>query len=319
MTKQPQTLIEAIIYFSDETKAHDYVVSKRWKNGAECSVCGSTNLTFIETRKKWKCRDNKCTAYNKQFTVKKGTIFEDSPIKLSKWLPAIWMIANNKNGKSSCELGKDLGVTQKTAWFMLHRIRTSMGKGFVKLKGTVEVDETYMGGKASNMHASKKAEKVQGRGVAGKTIVMGMVERSEEVSQVQAKVIPDTTKFTLQSEVIESVLENSNLYTDGHLSYEGLDALFEHLSVDHHLHEYVNGDVHTNTMENFWTLLKRSIKGTYVSVEDEHLDRYIDEQSFRYNTRKDSDYERFEKAVSGVEGKKITYAELTAHEQLRGA
>ena len=319
-TERPQTLVEAVLHFSDEQVAHDYVVQMRWGDTVTCYKCGTEKVSYIQTQKRWKCGNKECEIYRKQFSVKKGTIFEDSAIKLSKWLIAMWMIANNKNGKSSYELARDLKVTQKSAWFMLHRIRTAFDNGTIeKLSGTIEVDETYVGGKASNMHKDVKEAKVQGRGVAGKAIVMGMLERSEDCSTVEAKVIPDTTKYTLQTELVENVEQGANVYTDGFKSYDGLDAMFEHNSVDHSAGVYVEDLVHTNGMENFWTLLKRSIKGTYVSVEEEHLDRYVDEQEFRYNHRKLDDYGRFELAVKAISGKQLTYEELTSHETLRGA
>ena len=318
-TKQLQTLVQAVKYFGDEEVAHDYVVNMRWKGRPRCWKCGSEKLAAVTTQKRWKCLEKECSEFRKQFSVKKGTIFEASRIKLGDWMVAMWMIANNKNGKSSYELGRDLGITQKSAWFMNHRIREAMDNGTIeKLKGTVEVDETFVGGKAKNMHKAKREAKIQGRGATGKAIVMGMLERSEEGSRVEAKVIPDTTKLTLQTEVVENVEQGANLNTDGFTGYQGLDSMYEHGTVNHAYGEYVNGSVHTNGIENFWTLFKRSINGTYVSVEDEHLDRYVTEQEFRYNTRKLTDFQRFELAVGAISGKRLTYEELTDHETLRG-
>ena len=316
----PQTLLQAVKYFANEDLAHDYVVQMRWGDTPKCITCGSENLSYIQTRKIWKCLDKECVNRGKQFSATKGTVFERTHIKLGDWMVAIWMITNNKNGKSSYELSRDLGITQKSAWFMNHRIREIFDNGTIeKLKGTVEVDETFVGGKAKNMHKAKREAVIQGRGATGKAIVMGMLERSEEGSKVEAKVIPDTTKLTLHTEIVENVEQGANLNTDGFTAYQGLDSMYEHGTVNHAYGEYVNGSVHTNGIENFWTLFKRSINGTYVSVEDEHLDRYVTEQEFRYNTRKGSDYERFEAAMKQLNGKRLTYDELTDHEPLRGA
>ena len=313
--KPPTTLIEAIRYFSDEEVAHNYVVALRWADGVECPKCGSKEVSYISTRKRWKCKDKECINAKKQFSVKTGTIFEDSPLSFSKWLPAIWMIANNKNGKSSYELARDLGVTQKTAWFMLHRIRVAMTTGsFEKLSNEVEADETFVGGAAKNMHKDVREKKIKGRGASGKTVVMGMLERKGDV---KAKVIPDTTKGTLQGEVRANVEKGAKLFTDAFPAYEGLDEDYLHQMIDHAI-AYVNGAVYTNGIENFWTLLKRSLKGTYVSVDPEHLTRYVDEQAFRFNGRKGKDLDRFVKALSGAEGRQLTYKALIGEGGKRG-
>ncbi len=254
---------------------------------------------YLKTRRVWKCRSCK-----KQFSVKVGTIFEDSPLGLDKWLPAVWLIANCKNGISSYELAKDLGVQQKSAWFMLHRIRLAMQTGtFEKLSGQVEADETYIGGKARNMHKSKREQKIQGRGASGKVAVMGLLERHGEV---RTRVVPDTKSRTLQVEVRENVEPGSEVHTDALASYRGLDPEYVHNVVDH-AEWYVDGHVHTNGLENFWSLLKRGIKGTYVSVEPYHLFRYLDEQAFRFNEREGQDADRFSK----VAGRRLTYRQLT--------
>ena len=311
----PTTLLEAIDYFKNEDIAHDFVVGLRWPDGVHCPACGSSDLYYISTRKVWICKDKTCPEHGKRFSVKKGTIFEDSPIKLGKWLPAIWMIANNKNGKSSYELSRDLGVTQKTAWFMLHRIRLAMQTGtFEKLSGTVEADETFIGGAAKNMHKDKREEKIKGRDASGKAIVMGLLERKGEV---RAGVIPNTTRKTLDEQVHKHVESGLQVYTDSFPAYEGLKDAYIHEMVDHAV-EYANGQVHTNGIETFWSLLKRSVKGTYVSVEPEHLTRYVDEQAFRFNNRKGKDVDQFQKAVGGVSGRKVTYKELTEEKTGRG-
>lgn len=245
---------------------------------------------------------------HKQFSVKRGTIMEDSPITLDKWLAAIWLIANAKNGVSSYEIHRALGVTQKSAWFLLHRIRLAMQTGtFEKLSGQVEVDETYIGGLARNMHRSEHSRKVTGTGGKGKVAVMGLLERD---GKVRAKVIRDATSLTLHAEVRGNVEPGAELFTDGHRGYNGLHQEYIHQVIDH-AEKYVDGQIHTNGIENFWSLLKRGIKGTYVSVEPFHLFRYLDEQTFRFNERKGKDADRFVKAVKQVAGKRLTYDELT--------
>ena len=303
--KQPKTLLEAIRYFSDLDVANEFVANLRWPDGPVCPRCGLVDPKhyYLKTRRVWKCR-----SCQKQFSVKVGTIFEDSPLGLDKWLPAVWLIANCKNGISSYELAKDLGVQQKSAWFMLHRIRLAMQTGtFEKLSGQVEADETYIGGKARNMHPSKRKEKIQGRGTSGKVAVMGLLERHGEV---RTKVVPDTKSRTLQVEVRENVEPGSEVHTDALKSYRGLDPEYIHNVVDH-AEKYVDGHVHTNGLENFWSLLKRGIKGTYVSVEPYHLFRYLDEQAFRFNERGGEDKDRFAKTLGAVSGRRLTYDELT--------
>lgn len=247
---------------------------------------------------------------------------EDSAIGLDKWLPAFWLLANCKNGISSYELHRALGVTQKSAWFMLHRIRLAMEMlPEVKMGGPgnepVEVDETFIGGKIKNMHRAKINKKYFGKPTGGwsqKAIVMGM--RDRETRQVRAKVIPDVNRETLQNEILANIEQKSKVYTDQSQGYYNLARRnFVHETVNH-VEEYVRGQVHTQGIENFWSLLKRGLKGTYVAVEPFHLDRYVGEQVFRYNTRttKDNpltDADRFALAVSQIEGRRLTYAELT--------
>ncbi|HKN44882.1 MAG TPA: IS1595 family transposase, partial [Propionibacteriaceae bacterium] len=253
----------------------------------------------------WKCKSCK-----RQFSIKLGTIFEDSALGLDKWLPAIWLAANSKNGISSHELGRALGITQKSAWFMLQRIRLAMQTGsFEKLSGTVEVDETYIGGKARNMSAATRARKITGRGTKDKTVVLGMIERG---GRVRAEVVPDTRKGTLQSRVSDSVESGASVYTDELLSYTGLDWKYDHRTVDHAV-QYVDGHVHTNYMENFWSLLKRGLHGTYISVQPFHLFRYLDERVFTFNLRELDDYGRFETVLASVADRRLTYGELTGH------
>lgn len=318
MTNKPQTLQQAIVYFSDKEIAHQYVVNARWSDGVECPYCKGKEHSYITARKTWQCKSCK-----KRFTVKVGTIFEDSPIGLDKWLAAVWMIANAKNGTSSCEIARAIGVTQKTAWFMEHRIRAAMQSGtFEKLSGEVEADETYIGGKAENMHKWKREMMgVQGRGTVGKAIVFGLLERNagDKASKVKTRVVKNTKKKTLQPEIRNSVEKDSSLFTDALKSYQGMEEEFIHQAVDHAT-EYVRGNVHTNGIENYWSLFKRSLRGTYVSCNASHLFRYLDEQTFRFNNRRDNDGMRFDTVLSMVAGKRLTYAKLiekTEYKQLR--
>jgi transposase-like protein len=302
----PNTLQEAVIYFSNKDVCLNLVASLRWENGiATCPQCESQETSFLKTRRIWKCK-----ACKKQFSVKVGTIFEDSPLGLDKWLIAMWLIVSAKNGISSYELGRALGFKQKTAWFVNHRIRMAMETGsFEKLSGEVECDETFIGGKAKNMHKHKREAIIKGRGSVGKTAVFGALERK---GRVLAKVIKNTNKKTLHAEVKEKVETGSSLFTDEWKSYKGLDKEYIHEVINHSV-EYVRGNVHTGGIDNFWALLKRTIKGTYVSVEPFHLGRYLAEQTFRFNERKGNDKDRFLKAVANISGKRLTYEELIGY------
>lgn len=317
-TKLPETLHEAIIYFSKGDNAHNFMVKLRWPDGkACCPRCGTSDVRFVKTRKIWECKH--CET-RKQFSVKVGTVFEDSPIKLDKWLSALWLISSCKNGVSSYEIHRALGVTQKTGWFMLHRIRLALQAGGIvndKLEGTVEVDESYIGGLARNMHKStKKRRGITGTGSVGKTAVMGLLERhsvKSKASRVVAEVIEKPTRKFSHGKVRQYVLENTDIHTDQGAHFDTLKQEFNHKVVNH-AECYVKDNVHTNGLENFWSLLKRSIKGTYVSVEPYHLFRYLSEQVFRFNERKEDDHGRFLKAAAGLIGQKISYKELIGDE-----
>lgn len=313
MAKQtdfPTTLQQAIVYFADPENASNFLMQMRWPNGVECPACNSREVSYLSTRRLWKCK-----ACKKQFSVKVGSIMEDSPIGLDRWLAAIWLIANAKNGISSCELARSLGMTQKSAWFVLHRIRKAMQNGSLEmLSGHVEVDETYIGGKARNMHRSVLAKRVEkfatphtGRNQnIGKMAVMGLLERHGEV---RTMVVEGTKRRHLHGQVVKHVEAGSHVYTDALRSYRNLENDYIH-GVINHAEKYVDGQIHTNGIENFWSLLKRSIRGTYVSVEPFHLFRYLDEQAFRFNTRKGTDADRFVKAAAALTGKRLTYEEL---------
>jgi transposase-like protein len=299
----PETLVEAVAFFSDEDRAVAYLAQMRWGNTVACPRCGSVDVKPIPTRRTWECMD--CKA-KRQFSVRVGTVLEDSKIPVGKWMMALWMIVNAKNGISSHELARALGVTQKTAWFLGHRIRLALQTGTfeTKMAGPCEVDETYIGGRARNMHAGRR--KAKGRGSVGKAVVMGLLERHGEV---RLTVVPNTKRGTLQPEVRKHIEEGAEVYTDALASYTGLEAEYVHQVIDH-AECYAKGHVHTNGLENFWSLLKRCIHGTYVAVEPFHLFRYLDEQSFRFNMRKLTDGERFLLGLNRIRGKHLTYNHL---------
>jgi len=308
----PSTLQEAIVYFADPKNCNEFLASLRWADGRiKCPYCGSDNVSYLASQNRYKCYGAHAKA---QFSLKVGTIFESSPISLDKWLCAMWLVVNCKNGISSCEMHRDLGVTQKSAWFMNHRIRMALHDGSIeKASGHVEADETFIGGKARNMHVAQRRRRITGTGGKDKTPVLGIVERGGKVRTV---VVPNRRKKTLQAEVKKHVEAGSALYTDFLLSYEGLEGDYAHKVIDHAV-AYVDGNVHTNTIENFWALLKRGISGTYVSVEPFHLFRYLDEQAYRYNNRKEmTDFDRFKMAASQIVGKRLTWNEATGKNHL---
>ena len=303
----PKTLLEAINYFSDRENCRKFMIALRWSDGiVRCPVCGSEGVTYLAKANVYKCK----TVHPKQkFSLKVGTVFEDSPISLEKWLPAAWMLSNCKNGISSYELHRALGVTQKTAWFMLHRIRIAMTDMTGKIGGgsaPVECDETFIGGNVKNMHKSKRI-KVNAKG-GNKAVVLGMLERG---GRVKAKVIASRHKPHLSPAMAENVEAGAHIMTDEFPTYGVLETPYVRDTVNHAL-EYVDGHIHTNGIENFWSLLKRGLKGTYISVEPFHLDAYVAEQVFRYNNRKDADDStRFASCLMGIQGKCLKYSEIT--------
>jgi len=305
-TNAPKTLLEAVQFFSNYENCHKFMIAARWPDGVvRCPTCNSDHVTWLASARVWKCYAKHDRS---KFSLKVGTIFEDSPIPLEKWLPTVWLLANSKNGISSYEVARALGITQKTAWFMDHRIRKAMHSGtFSKLEGEIEDDETFIGGKARNMHLAQRKRRITGTGGTDKTAVMGILQRGGEVQTV---VVPDRKKQILQAEVKNHVVAGSALYSDDLKSYEGLQAESAHKVVDHAV-QYVDGKVDTNGLENFWSLLKRCIHGTYVSVEPFHLFRYLDEQTFRYNQRKLDDLGRFLLVLAHILHRRITYKQLT--------
>ncbi len=309
MEREPTSLQEAILYFAKPENCRDYLVARRWPNGVVCPTCGCKEVKFLANQNRWWCPTDHP---KRQFSLKTGTIYEESPLGLDKWLTATWLITNCKNGVSSCEIARALNITQKSAWFLDHRIRLSFGLATPdKFTGHVEADETFIGQKSRNMHRDVRAKKITGTGGKDKTAVMGILERGKDgkPSQIRTTVIPNRKKKALQAEVRKHVQAGSALYTDALQSYSGLSE-FQHGVVDH-AEKYVDGLIHTNGCENFWSLTKRMLNGTYVSVEPFHLFRYLDEQSYRFNNRKMTDAERFDLAVRGVVGKRIMYKQLT--------
>jgi transposase-like protein len=312
--EMPKTLKEAFDYFGNPDTALDFAVKLRWPDGVKCPRCGSVHVSFTAKRRVWTCED--CPK-RQQFSFKVGTIMEDSPISLDKWLIAIWLVSSAKNGISSYELHRALGVTQKSAWFMGHRIRLALQNGSIeKMSGEVEADESYIGGKARSMNAKQRGRNRGrlGTGGKGKAIVMGLLERGKEgkASRVKTKHIPNSKRPTVQGEIRQHVAAGSQVFTDTLRSYNGLEKDYVHQAIDH-AKQYAIGNVHTNGLENFWCLLKRCFKGTHVSVEPFHPFRYLDEEAFRFNNREDDDGERFIKAVGGIVGRRLTYNSLTGN------
>ncbi|HLY38568.1 MAG TPA: IS1595 family transposase [Candidatus Binatia bacterium] len=315
--RTPTSLTDAVRYFSDPDRCLAYVVSRRWPNGVTCPTCGSKKVHFLANQRRWKCSEKHD---KRQFSAKVGTIFEDSALPFEKWLPAMWLLANCKNGISSYELAKGIGVTQRTAWFMLQRLRLAMQEKATGGKlggpgGTVEIDETWIGGAARWMNAKRRKTAATGKAPSPystpRAMVLGMLERG---GRVRAKTMKRATRWDLWSEITDAVERGTEIHTDELTAYQGLSALPGHdyaHKIVNHSERYVDGNVHTNNIENFWALLKRSIKGTYVSVEPFHLFRYLDEQAFRFNTRKDQDSDRFADVLSQVAGRRLTYKQLT--------
>lgn len=311
----PKTLLEAVSYFADEDRAHAFLVEMRWPSGVRCARCGSENVGNLvkcgkpgKERRLWNCK-----ACKKQFTAKVGTIFEDSPLPLAKWLPAVWLVVNAKNGISSCELARSLGITQKTAWHMGHRVRTAIqrGGGIVRMDGVVECDESFIGGLARNMHADKRREKITTTGGGNKTAVMGLLQRhsSKGESRIVAGVVPSVKRKVLVGAIQKYVAPGAEIHTDKWVGYNRMPSEYVHKVVDH-AECYVKDGVHTNGLENFWSLLKRTLKGTHVHCAPFHLFRYLDDQTYRFNERTENDQGRFLGAIRTVKGRRLTYKKL---------
>jgi transposase-like protein len=308
---KPATLLQAVHHFADYQNCHNFLVQIRWPDGKVCCPhCKSARVRYIQTRRQWECREQhpkRC------FSLKTGTVLEDSPLPLEKWLAALWLEVNAKNSISSWEIHRTLGVTQKTAWFMLHRLRAALKSGsFEKMGGNgnpVEADETYIGGLSKNMHVSRRRKTIYGA-LGGKTPVMGLLERhSSKPSQVRAKVIRRASRENLYPIIHKNVEPGATIYTDALPAYRRLAAQYAHEFVDH-AEAYVKGAVHTNGLENFWALLGRYIKGTHVSIDPAHLEAYVDSEAFRFNNRQLNDGGRFHLAAPGMIGKRLTYKAL---------
>jgi transposase-like protein len=310
MTDTPQTLLEAVRYFSDLDTCHEYLRKIRWPRGVVCPHCDGRRCDEVR-RRRLLCKDCR-----KEFSDKVGTIFEDSPLGLDKWFVACWSVANCKNGISSHELGRALGVTQKTAWFMEHRIRKAMEVGSIdKFDGPAEADTSYVGGKAKNMHKERREMLIQGRGAVGKAAIHGILQRGDgkRVSEVRAIVVGSEDANRLLPAVRRNVRYGTQVFTDSALAYGELCFTHLHDTIDHSV-AYARGAVHVNGLENFWSLLKRALGGTYVAVAPYHLQRYVAEQAFRFNGRKGNDGGRFEAAIEGTIGKRLTYRVLTGQD-----
>jgi hypothetical protein len=319
MAKEPKTLQEAILYFANPDNCIAYLVERRWPDGnVKCPNCGRDGAVYMPARRVWQCK----TRHSKsQFSIKVGTIMEDSALGLDKWLTAMWMVASCKNGVSSWEIHRALGIGQKAAWFVLHRIRLTMKDERTHKFGNdgtpVESDEAFIGPLPQRMHKDRRVKVHAAGRYSNKVSIHGLLDR--ELRQVRATVVPNVKRETLQNLILDNVTTGAKLYTDLAVAYNGFENEFIHEVVDHS-REYVRGEVSTQGLENFWSLLKRGLRGTYIAVEPFHLHRYLDEQLFRYNNRatKDNpltDADRFTLAVTQIVGKRLTYAELTGKEK----
>jgi transposase-like protein len=321
-TTLPKTLIDAVKYFADPDAAQAYFVKIRWPKGVACPHCGSRDVHYLANQRRWKCKKNHP---KRQFSAKVGTIFEESPLPLEKWLVAVWLETNAKNSISSYEVARALGITQKSAWFMLHRVRLALKSGSLEKMGgsgsPVEVDETFIGGKWQNMSlARRRKNRRQDTGSYNKAIVAGLLERGigKKKSRVATSIVERANADSLLPVIHKNVEKGARVFTDEARHYQQMPQDFVHFWVNH-MHRYVVGEVHTNSIENFWALFKRCIKGTHVSVDPAHLKAYVDSEAFRFNNRDTSDSGRHLLALGGVIGKRLTYAALTGALEDRSA
>jgi len=302
MSKSTISTFQLFEMFPDQETARVYLESRLWPNGVRCPVCGLGER--ITTRKGGFYRCNQC---KEDFTVRTGTIFERSHVPLHKWIYAMYLVVTARKGISSMQLAKEIGVTQKTAWFVLGRLREACGDKLDKLRGIVEIDETFIGGKESNRHEHKKLR--VGRGPAGKTTVFGMRERG---GRTRARTVEKADQATLFPEIYRNVEAGSTIHTDENNAYRGLGWSFKHETINHKAHEYVRDGVSTNSIEAVWAVLKRGVYGTFHHVSPKHLDRYINEFTFRLNEGNVERHttERLASFVDGVAGKRLTYKAL---------
>lgn len=297
---QFKSILDLVKSFPDEQSCIDYVEQSRWS--------GTVVSPFDAESKVYKCKNNRyhCKNTGKYFNVKTGTLFENTKIDLQKWFMAIYLVTGHKKGISSLQLSRDIDVTQKSAWFMLQRIRNCFKIEVDPLQDEVEIDETHVGGKNKNRHENKKVKGNQGRSAKDKTPVLGMLERG---GTLVAKIIKDVTAKTLAPEILKTVEPNSTIYTDEWRAYQSVKNVYDHQFVKHNSGEYVRKQVHTNTIEGFWSILKRGIVGIYHFTSKKHLQRYVDEFVFRYNTRHYNESGRFNLLLSNTENR-LTYKQL---------
>ena len=306
--RKGMSLIEIMRKFPDDETAEAYFVEQRWPNGVACPHCGSTNVQSGTAHKTmpYRCREKECA---KRFSPKTGTVMEGSKLGFQVWMIATFLLSTNLKSVSSMKLHRDLEITQKSAWFLAHRLRRALDRDGDMFAGPVEVDETYFGGKRKNMsNAQRKELAGTGRGAVGKTAVVGIKDR--ETKNVRAKVVENTDKATLQGFVVENTAPGATVYTDQASAYEGLP--FEHESVKHSVSEYVRGMAHTNGAESFWSMLKRAHMGTFHKFSPKHLHRYLDEFEGRQNVRENDTIDQLGAMVEGMEGKRLRYRELIA-------